>query len=136
MENFNLDKDITVFYETAISFPNGVLAAHQKLHALIPFTTDRRYFGISRPEGGGVIVYRASAEELFPGEGDKLGLKTLVMKKGTYTSEIILNYHKNLQEIQDTFQKLLENPKLDPQGYCVELYLNYNDMRCMVRLHD
>ena len=136
MENYYLEKDITVFYETAASFPDGVLAAHQKLHTLIPFTTERRYFGISRPEGGGAIVYRASAEELFPGEGEKHGLKTLVLKKGNYISAVILNYHKNLQEIQDTFQKLLSHPGIDPQGYCVELYLNYNDMRCMVRLKD
>jgi hypothetical protein len=34
------DNDIKVFYVTATSFPNGILAPHQKLHALIPFSPD------------------------------------------------------------------------------------------------
>ena len=55
METTIVDKDIKVFYKTAKSFPDGVLSAHQTLHALIPFTTDRRYFGISRPENGAIV---------------------------------------------------------------------------------
>jgi hypothetical protein len=37
METIKLENDITVMYVTAASFPDGVLAAHQKLHSLIPF---------------------------------------------------------------------------------------------------
>ncbi len=41
MDIIQIDKDITVMYVTADSFPNDVLASHQKLHSLIPLSTER-----------------------------------------------------------------------------------------------
>jgi len=136
METITFDKDITVMYVTASSFPDGVLEAHQKLHALIPFTTDRRYFGVSRPENGGQIIYKAAAVELEPGEGGKLNLETLILKKGKYISLIIHDFMKDIPAIQKTFNLLISQSNIDPQGYCVEEYINQNDMLCMVRLKD
>ena len=133
METITIDKDITVFYVTATSFPGGVLAAHQQLHSKIPFSTDRRYFGISRPESSdGSIVYHAAAEELQPGEGKAHGCDTLVLKSGKYVSTIIHNYMDDLQSIGNAFNTLLKED-VDPQGYCVELYLSDKDVQCMVR---
>src|SRR4030081_1877810 len=101
METITQDKDITVFCVTAKSFPDGVMEAHQKLHSLVPFSTQRKYFGISRPENG-VIVYRAAAEELTPGEGKKLNCETLVLKKGKYISKTIHDYMKDIPSIGKT----------------------------------
>jgi hypothetical protein len=50
MANYVLEKDIHVFYVTASSFPNGVLAAHQQLHAYVDYDANRKYFGISARE--------------------------------------------------------------------------------------
>ncbi|MCY7327346.1 MAG: hypothetical protein LH618_02215 [Saprospiraceae bacterium] len=33
--------------------------------------------------------------------------------------------------VGQTFKKLLDDPRIDPQGYCLEFYLNERDMRCM-----
>ncbi len=132
METITVDKDIKVFYKTAKTFPDGVLEAHQTLHALIPFTTERRYFGISRPENG-AIVYRAAAEELVEGEGEKLNCDTMTLKKGNYISLTIHDLMKDIPAIQRTFNQLLAQPGLDPQGYCVEQYID-KDMLCMIRL--
>ncbi|MDB5155686.1 MAG: putative transcription activator [Mucilaginibacter sp.] len=59
----------------ASSFPDGVMAAHQQLHALIIYSDDRKYFGLSRSENG-QIIYKAAAEELKNGEAEKLKLDT------------------------------------------------------------
>jgi hypothetical protein len=134
MENITFDKDITVFYKTASSFPEGVLAAHQQLHALVPFSTDRKYFGLSRPEKGGIIVYRAAAEELEPGEGKRLGCETMVLKKGRYATVTIEDYMNNIPAIGQTFMQLTSLPDIDQQGYCVEWYFNEKDLHCMIRL--
>ncbi len=134
MEDYFLEKDITVFCITADFAPDAILKAHQKLHALIPYTKERRYFGVSCPNEQGVIIYDAAAEELVPGEGKKLVLKTLVLKKGNYTSMVLKDYKKNIAGISEVFSKLLHNKNIDPQGYCVEWYLNDDDLRCMVRL--
>jgi len=94
METITFNNDIKVLYITATSFPDGVMAAHEKLHSLIPFSTQRKYFGVSRPENG-VIVYKAAAEELNEGEAEKLNCDTLVLKKGRYISLTIHDYMKD-----------------------------------------
>ncbi|MEO8151034.1 MAG: transcriptional regulator [Bacteroidia bacterium] len=133
MEKYKLENDIKVFYVTAKSFPDGILEAHQKLHLLIPFSTERKYYGISRPENG-VIVYKAAAEEIIKDEAEKLNCDILILRKGEYICLTVNNYMNDLQSIGTAFKKLLAQKGLDPQGYCVEWYLNQKDVRCMVRL--
>ena len=133
METITIDKDIKVFYITAKSFPEGIMEAHEKLHALVPFSTARRYFGISRPENG-PIVYRAAAEEIQPGEAEKFNCDTLILEKGQYTCATINDYASDVQNIGETFNKLLSQPGIDPNGYCVEWYFTEKDVKCMVRL--
>jgi predicted transcriptional regulator YdeE len=134
METITFDKDIKVMYVTAKSFPDGILEAHQKLHAKVPFSKERKYFGISRPENG-PIVYKAAVEETKPGEAKKLNLDTLTLKKGKYISATIRDYMKDAESIRRTFITLLASPDLDPNGYCVEWYFNEKDVHCMVRLY-
>lgn len=134
METFILNEDIKVFTMTAESFPEGILESHQKLHAIVPFSTDRRYFGVSRPENS-VITYKAAAEEL-EGEEGKYELDSLIIKKGRYISLVISGYMKDEQAIAKAFEKLLAYPDIDPDGYCVEWYISDDDVRCMIRLED
>lgn len=134
METITVNEDIPVFYVTASSFPEGVLAAHQTLHALIPYSEKRRYFGLSRPENDGGIVYRAAAEELNDGEAGQLNLETITIKKGRYVSLLVKDFMKDISSIEKAFNQLLTYPGLDPQGYCVELYLSQKDVQCMIRL--
>lgn len=136
METIKLDNDITVMYINASSFPDGVMAAHQKLHALIPYSTERKYFGLSRPEGGGGIIYKAAAQVLQSGEAEKLNLETIVVKKGNYISATLHNYMQDPPAIGTTFQQMINRPDIDPEGYCVEWYLSDKDVQCMVRLKD
>ena len=136
METIKLDNDIKVMYVNAASFPAGVLAAHQKLHSRIPYSTERKYFGLSRPEDGSAIVYKAAAEVLESGEAEKLNLQTIIIKKGNYISATLHDYMKDLPAIGNTFQQMIARPDIDPQGYCVEWYLSDKDVQCMVRLQD
>jgi hypothetical protein len=135
METITIEKDIPVFYVEATSFPEGIEASHQKLHSLVSFTKDRRYFGISRPENG-IIKYKAAAEELKDGEGAEYKCSTLTLKKGRYIYETIHDYLKDIRSIEKTFQKLLTHQDLDPEGYCVEWYVNPKDVTCMIRLRN
>lgn len=133
METIVIEKDIKVLYQQATSFPEGVQAAHEKLHSLFPFAAQRKYFGLSRPENG-VIVYKAAVEEIHEGEAEKFGLPTMVIKKGNYISVVIKDFMKDIPAIGKGFQQLLAHPEIDPAGYCVEWYFNTKDVRCMVRL--
>jgi hypothetical protein len=133
METYQLDRDIEVFRLKASSFPDGVLAAHQTLHAKVPYSDKRNYFGISRPENG-AIAYWAAAEELEKGELEKYGYEPFVIRKGTYISIIIKDFMKDIQSIGKAFETLTNQSGIDPQGYCIEWYMGQKEVRCMVRL--
>jgi hypothetical protein len=134
MENYIIDKDIMVFYVTATSFPEGVGGAYKKLLSLLPAGSQRTQYGISHPNEKGQIIYKAAVEESFPGEGEQLGCKTFLIKKGTYANELLTDWKKDESMIGKTFQKLLAHPDLDKNGYCLEIYQNEKDVRCLVPL--
>jgi hypothetical protein len=133
MEEIKLDEDIKVIAVTAGSFPEGVMEAHTQLHAIVPFSSARRYYGLSRPENG-QIVYKAAAETLEPDEAEKINLESMVIKRGNYISITIEDFMKDIQSIGRAFKEILSHPGIDPEGYCVEWYLKGKDVKCMVRL--
>ncbi len=134
MEKYYIDKDIKVFYVTATSFPNGVGGAFQKLLSFLPKPKERLLYAISSPNEKGIIIYKAAVEESFPGEGEQNGCETFVIKKGEFWSELLLDWRKDESIVGKTFQKLLEHPNLDKSGYCLEIYPNEKDIRCLVPL--
>jgi len=132
MEEYILNEEIEVMCITAESFPDGVLAAHQKLHALFPLDQQRRYFGLSRPNGKGGIIYKAAVEEINEGEAENAKLESFTIEKGKYISELIPDFMKDVGQIEKVFEKLLNHQNIDPNGYCLEMYINETDVRCMV----
>ena len=48
----------------------------------------------------------------------------------------IQDYMKDTSAIGDAFQELLANPRIDPNGACIEWYINNDIVKCMVRLAD
>ncbi len=136
METILLEKDIKVFYVTAETFPDSVPEAYQELNSRITNLSERKYFGISQPNQEGVIIYKAAAEELEVGEAEKYGCEVFTIKKGKYISIEIKNHMQDPLSIGNAFQQLIALPTIDPQGYCLEWYLNYTDLdvKCMVGL--
>ncbi len=119
----------------AKSFPEGILEAHQTLHALVPYSQNRKYFGISRPENGN-IVYKAAAEELIEGELKQHGLEEFTITAGEYLYIILKDFMQNIPAIGKAFNELTSHPHIDPNGYCIEWYLSDRDVKCMVKLKE
>ena len=134
MNTIILEADIKVAYVTAKSFPKGITEAFEKLDSIVPSANNRRHFGISQPNKNNVIIYKAAVEEQHKGEAEKFGLESFVIQKGQYIYKDILNYSEKPQNISDTFRQLISQPNIDPDGYCLEWYLNESDVRCMVRI--
>ncbi|WML37943.1 transcriptional regulator [Neobacillus sp. OS1-2] len=134
METIIIEKDIKVFYLTATSFPDGIQDAHDRLHASIPFSNERRYFGISRPEMG-VITYKAAAEIVEKDKEGNFNGELFTIEKGKYRCVTIVNYKKEPQKISHAFEELISYSDIDPNGYCVEWYQGNEDLKCMVRLN-
>jgi hypothetical protein len=133
-QDYFIDKDRKVLCTTAASFPQGVEMAHKKLHSLFPATERRTFYGISYSDKSGNIIYKAAADQLNEGEATQLNLEAFIIRKGNYTSEILKDWRKDETSVGKTFRKLLSDQRIDKKGYCLEIYLNENDMRCLVPL--
>lgn len=132
MENFNFQKDVPTYCVTAESFPEGIAEAHKQLQALLPFNDRRDYYGISWPDENGIMIYKAAAQIM---EGESLpGLETFIIKNGPYNTLYINDYRKHPDSISKAFELLVKQHEVDPQGYCLEWYINENDVKCMVPL--
>jgi hypothetical protein len=134
MEIYKMQKDIRLFYVQAESFPNGVKDAFETLKELTGHGANRVLYGISFPDGAGSYVYRVAVEESYPGEAEKLDCPIFVVRQGEYISSFIANWEQDESIIGRTFQELLRDPNIDKQGYCLELYPNEKDVRCLVPL--
>jgi len=134
MEPYKLDHDIKLLCIPAATFPDGVAAAYQKLHSLVPPAGGRQFFGISWMDSKGGIIYKACVEEAYPGETEKFGAETFVVKKGDYISIVLHDFMSDTSVFGRAFRELTADPRIDPQGAGVEMYLSEKDVRCMVRL--
>ena len=136
MENYKIEEDIEVVFLTSPDFPNDVPATYKKLHALLADHPNRRYFGISHPDKTGMIQYKACAEILASDNISISELQKFTIEKGNFAALYIVNHFQDSNCIGTAFEKLLKHPKLDPKGYCLEVYKNYTDVdvHCMVRI--
>jgi predicted transcriptional regulator YdeE len=128
-----LEQDISIFCTSDKKFPQGISEAIQELHSSIPFTENRNFFGISKPKNG-EILYKYAAEETSEDDLSKLNLTPMIIPKGKYASITIPNFITDIKKISTSFEKLTALPNIDPNGYCIEWYINENDVRCMVKL--
>ncbi|MEO8512526.1 MAG: transcriptional regulator [Ignavibacteria bacterium] len=134
MEIHKIKSDIRIMCVQAESFPLGIGGAYTKLRSLLADPDNRKFFGISNPDENGNIIYKAAAEEYYPGESEALGLESFTIKKGDYISETLINWKKDELQVSKVFQQLLQDKRIDPNGYCLEIYMNENDMMCLVPL--
>jgi predicted transcriptional regulator YdeE len=134
MELFGIENNIPVICVTATSFPGGVKEAFNTLNNKITGKEGRTEYGISYMDNNGQIIYKAAVNELEKGEAEKLGMESFTIRKGTYLSETVKDFMENIPAIGETFRNLLKDPRLDRNGYCVEIYFNEKDVRCMVTL--
>ena len=134
MDSFILGEDIKVMCVNATAFPDGIERAHIQLHAMLAEKEKRRFFGISWRNKNGEIIYKAAADEMEPGEAEKLGLEIFTIKKGPYNSFHIKDFMQDMGNIKRAFLILLAQHEVDPHGYCLEWYIGDNDVKCMVPL--
>lgn len=134
MQLYTQEEDVHMICATAKSFPEGIQDAFSELEKKLPDLLERPVFGISKPNSQGVIVYKAGALEKVNDEAEKYGLEPFTMSKGLYLTEIIYDFSRNLSLIGSTFNTLLQDSRLDPASYCVEVYDAKGNVTCMVKI--
>jgi hypothetical protein len=117
----------------AISFPDGIQQAFDRLHQALP-NQNLPLFGMSRPEHGMGIQYRACTFNTPEIIKAKESFDTLIIPKGKYVSLHVESFPNKPMAIKDAFEQLLKQPGIDPEGYCIEMYKSDTSVDCMVRL--
>jgi hypothetical protein len=69
-------------------------------------------------------------------EAEKLGLDRFLIPKGIYIGIEIPDFMNHIPEIGKSFKELLASPDIDPNGFCLEMYMGETDVRCMVKLEN
>ena len=136
MEKYHLADDVRVICNKAKTFPEGVMKAFTTLESSVPDMGKRATYGISKPDEQQVIIYKAAVTELADGEAERLGMEAFTIRKGNYMTETIMDWQNHIQAFGQTFQKLLDNPRLDWDSPCVEWYKSDEEVMCMVRILD
>lgn len=134
IENYMLKDDVKLVCFEARSFPDGVQEAFRILDETLPDSVNRKLFGISFPGEDGRIVYKAAAQESIDGEALNLGRESFTVRSGSYISVFIKDFMDDESGLGNAFHELLADPRIDPNGSCVEMYVGEKDVRCMVRL--
>lgn len=135
MQQFILDKDIQVLCVAATSFPAGIGAAFSKLHSTVSHADKRDAYGISHGGGAGSIIYKAGAAQQEDGEAEKYGCELFTIRTGKYIGTVLKDWKQDETSIGRTFQELLQQYDIDPDGACIEKYIG-DDVQCMIRLKD
>jgi predicted transcriptional regulator YdeE len=130
MEEKNIKTDIRALCVTAHSFPEGIADAFEKIYSLVP-SPSRMLIGLSRPNEEGNIIYKAGFE-MLAGEHSIQGLEEVLIPAGNYLFQTITRYSENPLLIKNAFDKLLQDARLDPNGFCLELYVKPEEVWCMV----
>ena len=134
METINIPNDIPIVCVRATSFPEGVMAAHEKLHSLISHDKPRRNYSVSWMGPDNKILYMAGSEIVEEKDHHLEGTEKFTVRAGDYISETIHNFMENIPAIGQTFQSMLKRDDIDPNGYCLEHYVDDKTVVCMVPL--
>ena len=131
----NFPKDMQVIFVKAASFPDGIQAAFDVLESKVHDIKRVSYFGISNPEQGRGIVYRAAAATLPAIDARENDLGTMTIKGGEYYSIRLDEAGDDPKVITEAFDKILSQPGIDPDGACIEVYDHFGSkgLECIVR---
>jgi predicted transcriptional regulator YdeE len=130
MKEIQLKDDLTLICSKAKEFPGGVVPAYQFLEQKVG--TQRQFYGLSRGDKTGISYWAcvlANNGEMLPA-----GCERITVNSGTYISEQISNWRGREAIIGEAFQRMLGDSRIDRAGYCVEKYLDNDDVICMVRI--
>ena len=113
METIRIDEDITVFYVTATSFPEGIPDATKKLQ---PVSSLIRKNGEYSDSPGlkttGKSFTGLPQKKWKKTKLPKLKCETLLIKKGNYVFLVVDDFRKDVTGIDRAFKQLLLAPDL------------------------
>jgi hypothetical protein len=132
MEVMVLEKEVDVIAFKVDSFPDGIGEAFDKLANGVT-NLDRSFYGICYCHREKVSYY-AACEMKEPSDADAIPAIRLKIDKGSYLAEPLWNWRKNIDEIHEIFERMMQDKRVKSESTCIEWYKDDNVMWCMVKL--
>ncbi|QNF33979.1 DinB family protein [Adhaeribacter swui] len=132
MEIYKLDQNLTLYGFPVETFPNHIEAAFDKLISMLPVDPSRPYYGISQCTPAG-MVYVAAAPLQPQDNPEPYGLNKYLMEQGDYLAIRVSEWRTKTHTIKSIFENLVADPRCDTNKPCVEIYLNDDEMLCLVK---
>lgn len=134
METYNFKTDLKVFGKEVTTFPLGIGEAFHALINMIPDGSHRAFYGLSHMDETGKIIYKAAAEEKYPGEAEKYNRERYIIEKGEYLAVTITDWRDNTDCIKDVFHDMMQDDRADKTKEVVEWYETNSEMLCLVKM--
>ena len=133
MEKFEIIEPIHLFGLKVPAFPNGVKEKFAELESVLPQTKGRKCYGIFEMING-EVSYKVAFEEVFADKGSKYNCESIVIEKGTYLTESIMDWINKIDQIGPTFDTLNQDDRVDTANSpSIEFYKSKDELVCMVK---
>ena len=114
--------------------PDGPISAGKtfdKLESKLPSLKGRRFYGLSKLEGDN-ITYFACVKVQGEEDASKFGFQEIVLPKGEYEREAIMDWEDHIDQIPEKFDKIESKNLVDHQKFYVEYYRSQKELILMV----
>ena len=113
--------------------PDGPISAGKtfdKLESKLPSLKGRRFYGLSKLEGDN-ITYFACVKVQGEEDASNFGLQEIVLPKGEYEREAIMDWEDHIDQIPEKFDKIESKNLVDHQKFYVEYYRSQKELILM-----
>jgi hypothetical protein len=91
----------------------------------------RKFYGLSKLEGDN-LTYFACVKVQGEEDTSELGFQEIVLPKGEYEREVIIDWEEHTDQISEQFEKIESKNIVDPQRFFVEFYKSQKELILMV----
>ncbi len=125
-----MDVDVKLM---CLKSPDGPISAGKtfdKLESKLPSLKGRRFYGLSKLEGDN-ITYFACVKVQGEEDASKFGFQEIVLPKGEYEREAIMDWEDHIDQIPEKFDKIESKNLVDHQKFYVEYYRSQKELILM-----
>ena len=125
-----IDTDVKLI---GLQSPDGPVSAGKtfdNLERKLPSLKGRKFYGLSKLEGDHLTYF--ACVKVQEEDASKLGLQEIVLPKGEYEREVIIDWEEHIDRISEQFEKMESKNIVDPQRFFVEYYRSRKELILMV----
>ncbi|MHB1708640.1 MAG: hypothetical protein ACYCT2_04100 [Thermoplasmataceae archaeon] len=126
-----IDTDVKLICVKSLDGPVSADKTFDDLERKLPSLKGRKFYGMSKLEGDN-LTYFACVKVQGEDDANKREFQEIVLPKGEYEREVIINWEEHIDQISEQFEKIESKNIVDPQRFFVEYYRSRKELILMV----